>query len=114
MPSKGEPKRRQHIRRNARIKLEVVTHYGNGKAACLRCGFEDVRALCIDHINGYGIEHRRSISPSHEVSGSNFYAWLRREGYPLGFQTLCFNCNQIKKMENGENRYRRKDAPRLL
>jgi len=31
--------------------------------------------------------------------GSRFYYWLRRQGYPEGYQTLCMNCQWIKRSE---------------
>ena len=89
-------------------KAEVLTHYGNGKLVCVRCGFDDIRALSIDHINGNGAEERRRLGVVH--GRVNFYCWLQHEGYPDGYQTLCFNCQMIKKIENkeyGSDRYRK-------
>jgi len=74
-------------------KIEVLTYYGNNKLACVRCGFSDERALSIDHINDNGAQHRRKIA----ISGDSFYRWLKRKGFPEGYQTLCMNCQFIKK-----------------
>ena len=41
-----------------KTKREVLTHYGNGKYACVKCGFDDGRALSIDHINSGGRKER--------------------------------------------------------
>ena len=79
-----------------KAKLEVITHYGAGVAACLRCGYTDMRALTIDHMNGGGSQHRKTIN------SVNMYTWLRKNGYPDGYQTLCMNCQMIKKMEDNE------------
>ena len=79
-------------------KKKVLTHYGNGILACVRCGFSDIRALSIDHIEGDGTQHRKNRTQG----GTNFYAWLVRNNYPSGFQTLCMNCNWIKRVENKE------------
>ncbi len=76
-----------------RNKLEALTHYGNGVAVCVRCGFVDVRALTIDHVNGGGRQHRISINNNH------IYVWLRQQGYPSGYQTLCANCQMLKEAE---------------
>lgn len=84
-------------RYNQRIKLEVITHYGGGKSACVKCGFNDIRALSIDHIEGKGAEHRKIVG-----SGVGFYRWLKKHDYPEGFQTLCMNCQSIKRAENKE------------
>lgn len=75
-----------------RIKEEILTHYGNGELACIRCGYSNIDALSIDHINGNGGEHRKTI-------GNSIYGWLRTNNYPEGYQTLCMNCQMIKKDE---------------
>lgn len=80
------------------IKETVLVHYGKGKCACVRCGFNDIRALSIDHVNGKGNQHRQSVVRG----GHAFYGWLRKEGFPKGYQTLCMNCQWIKRSENRE------------
>ena len=82
-------------------KLEVMNHYSNGTGCCVRCGFSDIRALQIDHINGGGTKHRVELGRS----GEAFYRWLRMNNYPEGYQVLCCNCNGIKRFENKEFRY---------
>jgi len=79
------------------IRIEILTHYGNGKLACVRCGLDDIRALSIDHINGKGAEHRQI-----EGTGFGFYRWLVRNNLPEGYQTLCMSCQFIKCAEEGE------------
>ena len=74
---------------------EALTHYGKGKLACVRCGYTDVRALSIDHIDGRGHEHRKLIK-------GYIGRWLKKNNYPEGYQTLCMNCQWIKKHENKE------------
>lgn len=80
----------------------VLTHYGNGKLACVKCGFNDIRALSIDHISGGGTWGRKEK----QHGGNNFYSWLVRNGFPVGYQTLCMNCQWIKRSENKENGHR--------
>lgn len=87
-------------RLRARVKGLVITHYGNGNMACVRCGFGDVRALTIDHINGGGSEHIKQLKM--QRGGSHFYKWLIKSDYPVGYQTLCMNCQLIKRFENNE------------
>ena len=82
------------------IKTDVLTHYGNGYCKCMRCGFNDIRALSIDHINGSGRKQRETLSNSR-----SFYNWLKTNNYPSGFQTLCMNCQFIKKKDNFECRH---------
>lgn len=81
------PKMRQYTTEsNARRKLEVIQAYG-GHCAC--CGTEYLPHLTVDHIDGGGTQERRS-------STTNLYARLRAEGFPPGYQVLCFNCNFAK------------------
>lgn len=81
-----------------KLKQKVLAHYGNGKLACVRCGFNDIRALSIDHLNGGGSEQKRQLGGN----GSLLYFWLVKHNYPLGYQTLCMNCQFIKRVENDE------------
>lgn len=83
-------------RHKQKVKLEVITYYGDGKCACVKCGFSDIRALSIDHINGGGSLHREFIH------AKSYYHWLRKNNYPSGYQTLCMNCQFIKREENKE------------
>lgn len=80
-----------------REKRLVLTHYGDGKCACVKCGFDDVRALSIDHIAGQGNRIRRELN-----FGGQMYHWLKMQGYPKGYQTLCMNCQFVKRIENKE------------
>jgi 5-methylcytosine-specific restriction endonuclease McrA len=77
------------------IKREVLTHYGNGKLACVKCGFDDLRALTLDHIVPVG-------DNKHRVTGMMFYPKLLKLGFPEGYQTLCANCQMIKMFEGDE------------
>ena len=79
------------------LKLDALTRYGNGKCACVICGYSNDLALSIDHINGNGAEHRAS-----KYVGSHFYQWLKSNKYPEGYQTLCMNCQFIKRHTNKE------------
>ncbi len=82
--------------RNQEIKKAIISHYSKGKQSCSKCGFADIRALTIDHIEGKGGVHRRQINTG------NFYRWLIRNNLPNGYQILCMNCQFIKKHEMGE------------
>lgn len=89
---------REYDRRSLeKLRREVLTHYGNGRIACVGCGFNDIRALSIDHIDGNGHQDRQR-----KGYGKNFYYWLRTHSYPEGYQTLCMNCQFIKAKTNGE------------
>lgn len=98
--SQAHPEKRREwtIKTRAKIKLDVCTHYGGGEAQCVRC--EEVRLAClsIDHIEGGGRKHREEL----RRQGIEFYRWLKHQGYPEGYQTLCMNCQFVKRMEKNE------------
>ncbi len=77
------------------LKADVLSYYGNGLLMCVRCGFDDVRALTLDHIQPIGQQKRR-------ITGLNFYRQLQSQGFPTGYQTLCANCQLIKMFEGSE------------
>ncbi len=93
-----EENRKKDIIRRRKRKQKIFKHYGT-KCAC--CNLEQYEFLCIDHIEGGGNEHRRSLEMSKSRCGSsstNFYKWLEKNNYPEGFQTLCHNCNMAKSI----------------
>lgn len=67
---------------------------------CQCCGESIETFLTIDHIDGDGADHRKEIFGSNyknrPPAGHRTYRWLRLNGYPSGFQVLCFNCNYAK------------------
>ena len=89
--------RANDIARKSRDKLKdiVFNHYSAGKLICACCGEKERAFLCIDHINGGGNKHRRSIYKRNQ-SAVSIYPWLKKMGYPKGFQVLCHNCNMAK------------------
>lgn len=82
------------------LKLEVFTHYCDGQPPKCSCGHNDLRALSIDHVNGKGTAHRKTI----KGGGLGFYRWLKVNAYPTGFQVLCMNCQFVKRHESRECR----------
>lgn len=94
-------KHRERVReRELQVKLKVLTHYGNGKCACIQCGESRMACLSIDHIPGGGGEHLEKLQIHF---GNAFYRWLQTNQYPKGYQTLCMNCQRIKMVTNNEN-----------
>src|SRR5689334_13226059 len=70
-----------------KLKLEIIAAYG-GCCAC--CGETNPEFLCVDHIEGGGNSDRRE----NRWSGRQFYAQLKRDGFPKGkLRLLCANCN---------------------
>ena len=87
----GKRKRREQ-------KRSVLGYYSHTqKPTCVRCGFDDIRALSIDHINGGGHQMRTQDKKHNQI-----YKWLKDNDYPSGYQTLCMNCQFIKRFEKGE------------
>jgi len=77
-----------------RLKLDVLRHYSFGEMKCACCGDDHVEFLTIDHIDGGGADHRRSLGKGNIAhGGGSFYPWLARNGYPPGYRVLCQNCN---------------------
>jgi hypothetical protein len=98
------PERAAEISANTRRKLkrEVLAHYGpNGEARCSwpGCEWTDLEALSIDHVNGGGNEERRKLG---RKAGQHFYYWLKQNGYPEGYQTLCMNHQFVKRVVERE------------
>lgn len=94
-----------------RLKLEVLRYYGNGIIKCATCPFDNIDALCLDHIENDGAAHRRAL----KIGGRNLppgmrtYEALKLAGYPTGLQILCANCNMIKELER--KRAKRRQNP---
>jgi len=81
------------------LKKEVLTLYGGGKMACTKCGETRIDCLSIDHINGGGNKHRKDNKTAH---GRQFYYQLRKNLRLDTYQTLCMNCQFIKRAKNKE------------
>lgn len=85
--------------REARRARRDATYTGMG-GECVSCGFNDYRALQIDHINSDGKFER------HLLRRNDYYSNVLKS-YLAGekrYQLLCCNCNWIKREENGEFR----------
>lgn len=81
-----------------RRRQEVLAAY-RGRCAC--CGESEPAFLAVDHINGGGNAHRRTIGGGRMTGSSNFYRWLVKNGFPSDFQLLCHNCNFAKSHHGG-------------
>ena len=73
----------------------LFDHYGR---VCACCGEDNPIFLTLDHMNGDGAEHRRSIGGR---SGYNLHRHVVVNGFPSGFQILCYNCNCGRAKNNG-------------
>ena len=88
--------------RRHRIKIEALTYYGKGTLACVTCGENRLPCLTLDHINGGGRKHREAWN------NQSIYDIVKKEGLPHQYQTLCMNCQFIKKFEENETRWKAK------
>lgn len=85
-----------------KLKIAALEHYSGGKPSCRYCGYaENIDALCLDHIDNNGADHRKELgcSSRSRVSGTTIYERLKAKGWMPGLQVLCFNCNTIKELE---------------
>ena len=82
---------------NARIKMEVFSHYSEGYVVCACCGEDGIDFLTLDHIENDGAVKRKNGEPL----GSGLYRYLIKNNYPSGFQVLCWNCNCGKRINKG-------------
>lgn len=73
----------------AKIRAKVIEFMGG---VCCKCGFDDPRALQIDHIMGNGNKDRAK---------TNWYSRYKKilNGEDKSCQLLCANCNWIKRAE---------------
>lgn len=82
-----------------RLRIELIDKYG-GKCNC--CGEKNIGFLSIDHINGDGVNHRKTF----HGSTRELYRDLARKGNSKNYQIqiLCFNCNMGRQFYGGEEK----------
>jgi hypothetical protein len=83
-------------KKKSRLLSEFFGAYGDH---CTCCGEKEKTFLTIEHLNGGGRQHRKSLP-----SGSLAILYdLRRKGWPKdGFTVLCMNCNFGKARNGGK------------
>jgi hypothetical protein len=91
-----EQEKERYAQWRAKLKLEVFSHYSNGKPKCSVCGEENLDLLTLDHINGDGKEHHITNRYSY---GTQMWFWARKNSYPAIFQVLCYKHNTAKGHE---------------
>ena len=70
-------------RSDGKLRDAILDAYGR---ECACCGEQHPDFLTLDHIEGGGNRHRKSIH-------GKVYSQLRRLGFPPGYRILCWNCN---------------------
>lgn len=76
-----------------RIRQRLIDELGR---QCVRCGFDDWRALQVDHVHGDGRLERVKLNNVSKL----FHAVVAS---PARYQLLCANCNWIKRYEKHEH-----------
>jgi hypothetical protein len=94
---------RQKHRRYQRSKIEALTHYGPGgvlQCSWPGCLITDPDMMCLDHINNDGnIERAQGSRVAVRTGGAMFMDYLRKQGWPRGYQTLCGGHNLKKQIQ---------------
>lgn len=87
------PEKNRQISRKAKAALrqKVLDAYGR---KCTRCGFSDERALTLDHILNNGAQERKAIGER------GVYLRCLKIEHRTEYQTLCMNCQFIKRVES--------------
>lgn len=86
-------------KRHKELRLDVLSHYSGGtpRCQCPGCKCAIIEFLTIDHVDGNGAKHRKSLGQYRKngirQSGRAILYWLKQNNYPSGFQVLCMNCN---------------------
>lgn len=75
-----------------KIKNEIITLLGS---KCVYCGFSDLRAIEIDHVNGGGHKERKKF----HIYGYYKHILEQVKAGSKDYQLLCSNCNDIKRYE---------------
>jgi hypothetical protein len=90
-------------RHDLRIETFTIYSYPYDKPICVCCHETNQLFLTIDHINNNGANQRRELGATGDTrnkGGVAFYKWLKDNNWPKGYQTLCYNCNCGKRINN--------------
>lgn len=80
----------------ARERAALYEMYGH---TCVRCGFDDKRALTLDHIKNNGSTERA------ELGERGVYRRAKSAHLPEEYQILCMNCQFIKRAESWQQQH---------
>jgi len=91
---KNSDRRALYVRRSSKkVRLAIIDKFG---AKCIKCGFDNPKALQLDHIGGGGTTERRVVGGNQKMFRMILAGKLNARRY----QILCANCNAIKRIEN--------------
>ncbi len=83
------------VKYRRKIRERIIKKMG-GK--CVQCGFSDMRALQLDHVNGGGNLIRKKMKNT-----MKYYQEIGDTLFKKEIQLLCANCNVIKRIVNKEH-----------
>lgn len=98
MPKKSETVKAKHNRTYER-RMKLAAHAALG-GKCVVCGWEDHRALQIDHVSGGGNVERKQL----KLNTTRFYRHVVANAHTGQYQLLCANHNWVKRFEQDEVR----------
>ncbi len=78
------------------VMMEYSKRKGYSKPTCFCCKFDDWKFLVLDHIKNRSEDHKN-------YGGVSMAKKLKKDGYPLGMQVLCHNCNTGKEIYGGDH-----------
>jgi hypothetical protein len=84
-----------YTKNNSRKQRLKLIEFLGGK--CRHCGFDDPRALQVDHVNGGGRKERFNYDNQCQ------YRKIIKDDKTGKYQLLCANCNWIKRFEKKEH-----------
>lgn len=76
-----------------RNRIICLSIYSNNELKCKYCGYDNIDALDIDHINNDGYKFRQD-----NPQWKKFHKYLMKNNFPSGYQVLCKNCNWLKRL----------------
>lgn len=89
-----EKNREETKQKHIIFRYKVLSLYSNNqKPSCACCGEDEINFLSLDHIDGGGTQERKKLNSR---GGNSFFFYLKKLGFPKGFQVLCHNCNMAK------------------
>jgi len=96
--STTEAQKRATVKYLKKQRVDLIKFLGG---FCEDCGFDDIRALQLDHINGGGCQEYKN------GRNNEMYRYYNKHRFEAmqKFQVLCANCNWIKKSKNKEVRH---------
>jgi hypothetical protein len=86
-----------HIKsRRLELKRICIEHYGVD-SGCVCCGTKELSFLSLDHIKDDATEDKKRRGGIKNLQ----YRTIVKDGFPIGLQTLCFNCQWGKRINGG-------------